>query len=112
MPCKKTQNRTPRKRVLKSKAVRRAISLSRRFYGFEPRRIKRIGWRWPKAVAHIGRCSQINYVSDKFDGKVREYFHEFTHTCQVFAPDKPQPNGDQVLIIRGKFNLRREGIVG
>lgn len=112
MPCKKTANRSRTKHASRSKAVKRALKISARFYGFSPRRIQLMAWKWPKALAHLGRCSQLNYVSDKFDGKVREYFHQFENNAQVFTADSPQRNGDRLLIIRGRFKVKDEGIIG
>jgi hypothetical protein len=60
----------------------------------------------------IGDAAQINYVSDKFDGEVREYFHKFGPGVEVFAADQPQPDGRELLVIIGKFKIKPEGIVG
>jgi len=93
-------------------AVDRAVKLSKKFYGFKPRRLKTINIKWPKALTHLGACAQVDYVSDKIDGKVRRYFHEFGPGVEIFASPEPDAGGRNVLIIRGKFKLTDKGIEG
>ena len=94
------------------KAVDRAKKLSRRFYGFKPRRLRNCNIVWPKALVSLGACAQVDYVTDKFDGRVRRYYHEFTPDVLVLAGTDPQPNGDNLLIIKGKFQITEKGLVG
>ena len=75
-------------------------------------KIKNVKWEKPKALTHLGECSQVNYINDKFDGKLREYYHEFKNRPQLFASDRPQPDGSEMLLIIGKFKIRKEGITG
>jgi hypothetical protein len=89
-----------------------AVRLSKKFTGFMPRKLHRIDIRWPKASALIGPCVRLDYYSTKWDHKGRVYYHEFEKPCQVFAAAKPQPDGDNLLIIKGKFQIRPEGITG
>ena len=94
----------------KKKARRRAIALSRAFHGFDPRRIRRVPIAWPKALVSLGPCVRLEYYSEKFDEKGRIYFHDFELPCEVFAADAPQPDGSNLLIIQGKFQIKPEGI--
>ncbi len=102
--CSATKNPT--------KALQEAIHLSREFHGLEPRKVRNIKFEIPKSLMQIGSCSQVNYISDKFDEKIREYFHQFTNEALLFADPKPQKDGKQVLIIIGKFKIKPEGITG
>jgi hypothetical protein len=95
-----------------NKATRRALELSRKFYGFDPRKIKGINITWPKALVSIGAAARINYISDKFDGKTREYYHQFDKPAVVYVGDQPQKDGTSLIIIHGKFKIKPEGIVG
>lgn len=92
--------------------LKKAVALSRKFHGFEPRRIKAAVIRWPKALAHLGACVSVDYLCDKFDGQQRRYFHEFTGRCDVFAAPRAMPDGDSILIIKGNFKILAEGITG
>lgn len=93
-----------------SAAVHLAADLSRRFYGFDPRHLKMIDLKWPKALTHLGQCSAVNYISDKFDGKVREYVHDFDGKVHLFAGAPSQRKGKNMLIIIGNFGLTEKGI--
>lgn len=93
-------------------ALKRALDLSREFFDLEPRKVKRVDIDWPKALVCLGVCPQVDYISDKFDGKIRHYFHEFEGPCQLFAGDAPQVDGSNILIIHGNFKLKPEGITG
>jgi len=104
--CPKTANTS------KTAAVKKAVKISKEFFQFKPRKIKKVKFNSPKALTHLGECSQVNYINDKFDGKFREYFHEFENKPQLFAADRPQPNGSQMLLIIGKFKIKKEGITG
>lgn len=90
----------------------KAVALSKKFHGFEPRRISKQRMNFPSAWTEIGVCSQLNYVTDKWDGKVREYFHEFVNECRIFAAPNVQPSGEALLLIKGNFEIRPEGITG
>jgi hypothetical protein len=93
-------------------SVKRAVDLSREFYGFDPRHIKKIEFNCPKTMVSLGHCAQIDYVTDKYDGIERQYYHQFKGPCVVFASAEPQPNGQNALIIIGKFKIDDRGIVG
>lgn len=102
--CPKTANaRTP---------LDRAVALSRRFHGFDPRRVRRFNLEWPKAVALLGPCVRLEYYSKKFDRKGRIYFHDFEKGCAVWAAESPQPDGSNLLLIHGRFEIKPEGITG
>jgi hypothetical protein len=93
-------------------AVRKAARLSERFHGKPPRHLKDVALEWPRALVRLGRCARIDYVSDKFDGKTRRYFHDFRHTAQLFTSEKPLSGGRSMLLIIGKFSIKPEGITG
>lgn len=93
-------------------ALKSAAELSRKFFGFDPRKVRRINLTWPKALMCLGSCVRLDYLSDKFDGKARVYFHEFDGPCNVYAAEKQQADGSGVLVIHGKFKIKPEGITG
>jgi len=95
-----------------SAAVKKALALSERFHQLVPRRIKMVKINWPKALMQIGGCVQINYLSDKFDGKPREYFHRFEGPAVVYTGERLQADGSCLLVIKGKFKITKEGIIG
>lgn len=92
--------------------IRRAIELSKKFYGFKPRHLKTVSLTWPRALVLIGQCAQVDYVSDKFDGKERQYYHRFSHPCTIYASEQPQKDGSSLLIIKGQFKIQKQGITG
>jgi len=89
-----------------------ALQRSADFFGFRPRRLTAISLDWPKALVQVGICTQVNYVNDKHDGKVREYFHKFDKPPLVFFGDKAQEDGSEMIVIVGKFKIKPEGIIG
>jgi len=93
-------------------AVKKAMDLSRKFYGFDPRRINRRKIVWPKSLVVLGSCAQIDYVSDKYDGKDKQYYHEFAGPCVLLGSPDAQQNGESMLIVLGKFKLTENGIIG
>ena len=92
--------------------LKKAIRLSKKFFGFDPRKIDRLPITWPKALVSLGPCSRIHYVNDKFDGKTREYFHDFDQPCIVLADPERQPNDCGMLVIIGRFKITEAGIEG
>jgi len=92
--------------------LKKAKRLSKRFFGFRPRRVKRVRIEWPKSFLSLGQCAQVNYVNDKWTGKVVEYFHQFEPGTVVLVAASPQPNGDNLLVIKGPFKITEEGLVG
>jgi hypothetical protein len=90
----------------------KAIDISKRFFGFEPRHIRKIDFKMPRAVAKLGTAVRLDYVSDKFDGVKRIYWHKFKKPPAVYVLPDTQKNGDNVIIIRGKFRIKKEGITG
>jgi hypothetical protein len=93
-------------------ATKKALDLSRKFYSFDPRRISRRNIVWPKSFLVLGSCAQVDYISDKFDGKFKQYFHEFSGPCVLLGSPDSQKNGERMLIILGKFKLTKDGIIG
>ena len=90
----------------------RALEVSERFYGFKPRNIRRIDVEWPDSLACLGPAARVDYISDKFDGKVRRYWHEFDGEAVLFCDPEQQPDGSSRLVIIGKFTIEPEGITG
>lgn len=97
---------------MKKKWINAAKKLSSRFYWMKPRRVKALEIQWPKSLVMIGVCPEINYVSDKFDGVVKQYFHEFEDLPIVMIGVPRQKNGENLIIIKGKFKIKADGIVG
>jgi len=92
--------------------VERASRLSKKFHGAAPRIVKHIDFRSPKCLALIGSCAQLDYISDKWDGKRRQYYHKFEKPCLVMADPDPQPDGSRLIVILGKFKITERGIIG
>ena len=96
----------------KKKWIQVAKELSRKFYGMMPRSVKNIEIDWPKSLILIGLCPEVNYISDKFDGQLRQYFHEFEDPPIIMVGVPKQKDGDNLIIIKGKFKIKSDGIVG
>ncbi len=92
--------------------VKAAVSLSTKFHQLLPQSLKKINIACPDNLVELGRCVQVNYVTDKFDEKPREYWHRFEGPAKLLATSTKQPNGDTWLIIAGKFKVKKEGITG
>jgi hypothetical protein len=99
-----------RKRI--SKALRAALAKSAEFTGRPPKRIRKISIKWPESLVAIGPCAQVDYISNKFDGKYRRYFHEFEGDAFIFAAPDPQKDGRNMLVIVGDFTIEADGIIG
>lgn len=96
----------------RKEARTRARKLSAEFHEFEPRKLHRYEYAWPKSLVSLGRCAQVDYVCDKFDGKVRRYFHEFEGLSELLVDPESQSDGTRLLIIRGDFEIGPEGLAG
>lgn len=98
----------------KSRALRKALAKSEEFFGAKPRWVKKIELEYPRTLVQIGSCPRVDYVSDKWDGKLRLYFHQFDSEDMpvILAAPEPQPNGDNMILIIGKFKIEAEGIIG
>ena len=94
------------------KALKAALEKSAEFHGRAPKAILRKKLQVPKAMIRIGVCAQVDYVSNKWDGKFRRYFHEFEGEPEIYATAKPSSNGENMLIIVGKFKIEADGIIG
>ncbi len=90
----------------------RALELSEKFYGFAPRAVHQVDIEWPESLVCLGSAARVDYVSDKFDGKVVRYFHEFEKPAALYCDSEPQPDGNCMLIIIGKFTIEPDGIAG
>ena len=105
-------NRCPKNANPVAASVTDAARLSASFHGAAPRHLRQVQVTWPKSLTLLGRCAQLDYVSDKFDGKVRRYFHEFTKPCLVLAAPRRQVGGDSLILLKGRFTIGPEGISG
>jgi hypothetical protein len=92
--------------------VKRAARMSELFNGRPPKRVTSVNVTLPKALVHIGPCAQIDYVSGKFDGKKRQYYHVFEGQAELYAAADPMPDGRTLLMILGDFEIKPEGITG
>lgn len=105
--------RSPGFNKLAKKAARsRAVELSESFHGFNARKIHQVDVEWPESLVCLGAAARIDYISDKFDGKVVRYFHDFVKPATLYCDSEPQPDGSCMLIIIGKFTIEPEGITG
>lgn len=111
-PLPLSRNNCPKTANPKDKGIQAATALSESFHGFKARNVHKVKIEWPRAMALLGQCVQVDYVSDKFDGKIRQYFHEFEKPAFVLAAPGSQPDGDGLLVIKGKFKIKPEGITG
>lgn len=75
------------------------------------KRVKFVEVDLPQALVEIGVCPRVDYISDKFDGKRRRYFHEFTSRPKIYMSEKRMRNGQNVLLIIGKFKITADGLV-
>lgn len=90
----------------------KAARLSETFHGFQPRKLRHAAIKWPKALAHLGACVSLDYMSDKHTGQWVRYFHEFTGRCDVYAAPRCMPDGDSLLVIKGNFKVLEQGLTG
>ncbi len=97
---------------LRKRARAQAVELSEKFYDMPPRFKGKIDLEWPTALVSLGPCAQVDYISDKWDGIVRRYFHEFEDSAVLYADAEPQPDGTRILVIHGSFDIMPDGIAG
>lgn len=98
--------------IVSKRQLAKAVKLSREFFGFNPRKIKAMDLNVPTVMTHIGGCPEVHYINDKWTGKLVQYYHKFGKDCQIYAFPDPQKNGDNVLMIRGKFKITEDGLIG
>jgi hypothetical protein len=98
--------------MTETEPVVKAINRSKAFHGRKIKRIKSVCIDWPKALVAIGHCARVEYLSDKYDGKKRLYFHDFDEPAVILAGESEQKNGENLLIIKGRFDINSLGIVG
>ncbi|HNQ49495.1 MAG TPA: hypothetical protein PKI22_08790 [Hydrogenophilus thermoluteolus] len=94
-----------------AKTVDRAVQLCRKFTGREPETltVEDVPEGTPEVLVVLGELSGLQYASNKFDGKKREYFHE---TRRPRARLCSNAAGDRLFIVGGKMRVRPEGLVG
>lgn len=95
-----------------SKVLKAALEKSSEFHGRRPKAILRRKLSIPKALIRIGACARVDYISNKWDGKFRIYFHEFETEPEIYATAAPSSKGENVLMIVGKFKIEADGIIG
>ena len=62
----------------------------------------------PDKWIFIGKATEINYQSDKFDGKARHYRHKLKSFGNILI----SPNGKTILITDLKLQIKKEGLTG
>jgi hypothetical protein len=62
----------------------------------------------PNTMIFIGNAPEINYISDKFDGKKRLYKHKLKTHGKILI----SPNGELIIITGLKLNIKKEGLTG
>lgn len=97
---------------VKVNAIRLGVERSEKFYGLKARGRRTTNIRVSRVMVRIGHCSQLNYLSDKFDGRMREYYHRFKRAPEVLVCNRPQADGTEIIILRGKFKIESAGITG
>lgn len=92
--------------------LKKAIDMSKKFFGFDPRKLSKAIIKWPKALWLIGGCARVDYVNDKWDGEPTQYYHYFESDVAVYAFPEPQEDGSNILLIKGKFKITADGLDG
>lgn len=90
-------------------ATTKAIAKARAWFGrddlvTEP---ETLPWTPPEAVVELGRILAIEYLSDKFDGKMRAYRHDFTKNRTIAV----SVDGGTV-IVTPPMRITKRGIEG
>lgn len=62
----------------------------------------------PDKMIYIGKATEINYKSDKFDGKARLYRHKLKSFGEILI----SPNGKTIIITNLKLQIKPEGLTG
>jgi hypothetical protein len=62
----------------------------------------------PKTWIFVGDAPEINYISDKKDGKKRLYKHRLKKHGKILI----SPDGKLILITGLKLNIKKEGLTG
>lgn len=78
------------------------------FTGFKDFKVTELNLTLPKELIKIGECDQINYVSDKWDGTRRFYFH----TLEKFGNLYIDPSGKIAIITGLNLKIKPEGLIG
>lgn len=102
--------RTSRTSALtRSREVRQAASLSRRFSGMEPRVAGTVNVaRLPRTAISIGYIDAVDYETFRH-GEVQRFRHVFKkHSRPLFCVS---PDGRQLLMLGGAFRFTARGIV-
>ena len=90
----------------------RANSRYKAFHGHRPRSVNKRSLQWPSELVLIGAADCIGYQSDKLhgggDGKLARYLHQFGKGVKLYT----SANGRMLVIMGGRLNVKREGIVG
>lgn len=98
--------------ILADKSHEQAVALSEKFHGHSARFESEVDIDWPKSLTMLGVCARVDYIADKWDDGIVRYWHEFKGPAMLFADPDVQEDGNQVLVIYGKFKIESEGITG
>ncbi|MBN8571621.1 MAG: hypothetical protein J0M18_18505 [Ignavibacteria bacterium] len=87
---------------------RQAIELYKGFHARNDIEIFSEDIKIPKELVFIGKATELNYQSDKWDGKARHYRHKYKTFGDVLA----DPAGKMIIITGLNFKIKPEGITG
>src|SRR6266850_7494007 len=88
--------------------VRSAARLYRAFREEPPRRARRVAVDVPRAVAVMGPCEFIGYVTTH-GGKTSVYIHEFAAGSRPLMAAGAKRN--QLILVGGRYRVTAHGIV-
>jgi hypothetical protein len=84
----------------------------RNFHGRRPKFTTRKKIAWPRELIKIGKADAVCYISDKRhgggNGDIERWRHEFGPNVNLWC----SPDGKMLVIMGGRLNVKREGIVG
>jgi hypothetical protein len=85
----------------------KAVQIYRSFRETEPRRAQRYNIKLPKALARMGPCEFIGYMTTH-NGKVALYVHEFATGSRPIL--YAGPRHQQLYLIGGRYHVTSGGI--
>ena len=88
--------------------TRRAAQLYRAFREEPPRRARSVSLDVPRAVAVMGPCEFIGYVTTH-GGRTSVYIHEFAAGSRPLMAAGPKRN--QLILVGGRYRVTAHGIV-
>ena len=99
-------------KLVKDRAVERAVVLSEKFHGSRARFETAVEIDWPESLVAIGVCARVDYIADKFGDGIIRYWHEFEGVPMLYADPELQADGNQLMVIIGKYKIESVGITG